>query len=173
MRVQEALFTLMDYGVVQLVARRGVRIIGLSRASRFDRDKVIGVLSGTAARWATPRTGIEPPARRRDLEEIRLGGMSADQRAQATYRFHAEINRGCGSPELIHCLGLANSSTPMDFGTRAPDHWAATDREHLDLIEAFGRGDQDDAARIVEKHSAVPGIMMAEMLPSNDLLADD
>ncbi|MER2086633.1 GntR family transcriptional regulator [Rhodococcus sp. (in: high G+C Gram-positive bacteria)] len=151
--VREACLTLAQEGLVRVVQRSGVTVIGVSPESIMENFTLMAALSGVAAQWAATRITPRQLLRVRELHrEIRVAAQSGDDIATLNWLFHREINKACASPRLQAMLGDAGRMIPRRFFDLFPEHVPCSLDEHDALVSALARGDGLAARRISEQH---------------------
>src|ERR1700712_5287314 len=87
--VREALLELSYEGLVTVLPRSGITVIGITPEDAVDNFGVLAALSGKAAEWATARI---TPAELAQLHELAKAIGSSDDIVAANGRFHHALN---------------------------------------------------------------------------------
>ena len=156
--VREALIRLQEEGLVEVVPRRGMRVLPLSPT---DMQEIYEVLTCIEAE-ATAMLAKRRPSKRelselvkatRDMEKA-LKKDDLEAWALADNRYHRELVGLCGNKRLA---GIAN--TLMDqahrvrmFTLRLREKPFQSTQEHRDQVAAFLDGDPDRVRNIYRKH---------------------
>jgi DNA-binding GntR family transcriptional regulator len=154
--VREALQLLSTDGWVDLKPRQGafVHTPTVKEVDEvFDVRRVLEDESARrAARNSTPRSFSV-------LREVLESGRAALQHGEerelisANTKFHAAVTRMADNRVLERILGRLDKSVRWYFAPVASRRRAASWDEHQALVEAIGRKDADDAARITNIHT--------------------
>lgn len=168
--VREALIGLRHAGLIEFVARRGIRILGLTRERVADNYAIYGALVGVATEWTTRCASAELV---RDLHRIESEIWDGEGIVNGSWQFHSAINRSCGSPRLRTLIKQASRTIPPDFLSYVPEQREVSQGEHADLIEAIEAGDAERARRIAERHTMAACERMLDSLAHRGLLLDD
>lgn len=151
--VREACLTLAQDGLVRVVQRSGVTVIGVSPESIMENFTLMAALSGVAAQWAAEKITPRQLLQVRELHrEIHVAAQSGDDIATLNWMFHREINKACASPRLQAMLGDAGRMIPRRFFDLFPEHVPCSLDEHDALVSAIARGDGVAARQISEQH---------------------
>jgi DNA-binding GntR family transcriptional regulator len=151
--VREACLELMHDGLVRIVARSGVVVLGQTAEGTQENFELMAALSGVAAEWAAAR--IEPAELRRVTQldlEMSLSAAAGDDITAANWMFHREVNRACKSPRLLAMIGAAGRMIPRSFLDVFPEHIECSLEEHRELVRALTRRDGLSARRVAEQH---------------------
>lgn len=164
--VREALIQLSQDGLVEMIPRRGVRVLGLSLESIQDNFDVFGALSGIAAGWTAERADSELldrlATRKRALDEAQ-GDHSL---ATANWEFHREIHRACGSSRLRSVMQNVSKLMPAGYFRLIPSQVDVSAAEHQLLLNAIQQRDKLAARELAEDHVRAAGRQMVEVLKS-------
>jgi len=156
--VREALIRLQDEGLVEVVPRRGMRVLPLSPTDMQEIYEVLACIEVEAAvMLAKRRPGREEISGLvqaiEDMEKA-LETDRLDTWAGADNRYHRELVRLCGNKRLT---SIAN--TLMDqahrvrmFTLRLRQKPVRSTQEHRDQVAAFLGGDPDRVRDIYRKH---------------------
>ncbi|WP_282046985.1 GntR family transcriptional regulator [Roseibium album] len=156
--VREALIRLEAEGLIDLVPRRGAKVVAISRKDFCEIFQILAVLEALAAREAACRDD-----RGRALEEfehllaesnLALEAENIGDWAKLDDSFHRLIAELCGNDRLeIEITGLldqiyrANSVLLRLSG--AP---AANSEDHRRIVEAIAAGEAETASEIAKTH---------------------
>ena len=160
MPVREALMTLANEGLIQMLPRRGFRVAVQRQNEIRDSFRinafVAGLLAEEAARVITPDTANVLRQVQAEFEEVAAKKRGAPARSarleQLNYAFHRTINWLPDSPRLRWFLRAATRFVPSHFYVLIPG-WVETSlRDHPLLIQALERGDGAEARRRMEEH---------------------
>lgn len=156
--VREALARLEQEGLVEIIPRRGVRVVRKSKAEIVEMIIAWAALEGMAARLACERAPDEAIASLRTLfssfagDEIR---SHLDEYSAANLRFHQRIM------ELGHSQLIADMADDLLVHVRAirrhtigdDDRVERSIVDHLHIIEALEARDTELAERLVRDHA--------------------
>src|SRR5258705_4258944 len=160
MPVREALITLGNEGLIQILPRRGFRVAVQRQNEIRDCFRVnafvAGLLAEEAARVITPDTVNVLRQVQSEFETLarkkRRASAHSARLEQLNYAFHRTINWSPDSPRLRWFLRAATRFVPSHVYTLIPG-WVETSlRDHPPLIEALERGDGAEARRRMEEH---------------------
>lgn len=155
--VREALIRLQHEGLVDLVPRRGMRVVPMVAADMKEIYDVLTSLESMAAellaRRRPPAEEMQPMRQAIDDMEEALAADDLEAWARADERYHRSLIDLCGNRRLAT---MAN--TVMDQGHRARmvtlrlrPKPTQSNRDHRDLLDAIARGDWE-AARECHYH---------------------
>lgn len=155
--LREALNRLAQEGLVTIKPYRGAFVASVSEDEVRELFEVREALEGLAARMAATR--IEKQLLM-ELGRRLKKGIAASARdvyarySQADREFHETVAQASGNHELIELLGsLASRIQIIRRQTvRLPSRAQRSFREHLEVIEALGRGDPDLAEARMRAH---------------------
>jgi DNA-binding GntR family transcriptional regulator len=151
--VREACLELMHEGMVRVIARSGVVVLGVTPEGIQENFELMASLSGVAAEWAAARIDAGELRRIRQLNvEMSVSASLGEDITTANWLFHREVNRGCKSPRLLALLGAAGRMIPRSFLYVFPEHIECSLEEHRELIRALARRDGLTARRVAEQH---------------------
>lgn len=156
--VREALIRLQDEGLVEVVPRRGMRVLPLSPTDMQEIYEVLTCIEVEAAAIVAKRrlSKKELSALVQATEDMEkaLENDSLDAWARADNRYHRELVRLCGNKRLT-----AIANTLMDqahrvrmFTLRLRDKPVRSTQEHRDQVAAFLGGDPDRIREIYRTH---------------------
>ena len=163
--VREACLALAQDGLVKVVQRSGVTVIGVSPEWTIENFQLMAALSGVAAQWAAGKISERDLLRVKELQrEIRIASQSGEDITTLNWLFHAAINRACGSPRLIGMLSDAGRMIPRRFFALFPERVPCSLDDHEDLVRALSVRDGATARRIAEGHFDIAAKLLAEHL---------
>jgi DNA-binding GntR family transcriptional regulator len=166
--VREALLELAYEGLVTIVPRSGITVVGMTPEHVVDNFAILAALSGKAAEWTTARVGPDQLA-----ELVRLAEriVDAEDIVAANWRFHRGVNRACGSPPLLTYLRQAVRVVPASYFALLADQEQRSIDEHAALLDAMARGDAAAARTIAEAHVLAAGEALGDWLRNRHALA--
>lgn len=164
--IREALVQLEKDGLIELVPRRGMRVLALSPDDIRHVYDLLQCLESHAAALAArhpqhvriaARLDVPVTGMRTALEADDLRGWAA-----ASERFHRTLVDSCGNPRLaqIAYTLLDQSHRVRTFTLRLRAKPGRSTGNHTAMVEAIRAGDPEGAARI---HQAQKDEWMAEM----------
>lgn len=159
MPVREALVTLANEGILDVLPRRGFRVTRFSKQDVEDIFLVHSFIAGVLAERAVPLID------ERVLERLRHIGRKVDQLAKAddtertrsqieflNYSFHRTINYLVNAPRLHYFLEMASQYVPRHLYSTIPTWTELTVQEHPRIIDALARRDARRVRRLAEEH---------------------
>lgn len=164
--LREALVRLELEGLVEIVPRRGMRVLPLEAADIADIFQVLSSLEILAVRLLAEREDNKSSVARMQMEvdamKKALADDDLDAWAAADERFHRAMVDECGNPRLA-----ASARTLLDqsqrfriFTLRMRDRPTKSTRSHEALVNAIRKR---DVARAIEEHSRHKGNWHAQM----------
>lgn len=156
--VREALARLEAEGLVEVLPRRGVRVVRKQKGEIVEMIIAWAALESMAARLICERASDEEVASLRELmESIDVGGLRShlDEYSAANLLFHQRII------ELSHSQVIANLADGLMVHVRAirrrtigeADRPERSVVDHMQIIEALQARDADRAERLVREHA--------------------
>ncbi|WP_027185899.1 GntR family transcriptional regulator [Desulfovibrio inopinatus] len=156
--VREALIRLSDEGLVEIVPRRGVRVVPLSAADMSEISEVLTSLEVTAVEKAA-KVGLEDEASSaleallKEMEDA-LDNDDLDTWAEADARFHQMLLSLSGN-SVLTAIGAsltdkAHRARLLTLRLRPKPE--RSNREHREVVEAMRRGDSERAGRSHRAH---------------------
>ncbi|MDR5760442.1 GntR family transcriptional regulator [Caballeronia sp. LZ035] len=158
--VREAMVRLRDEGLVELVPRRGMRVLPVSVADMREIYQILTSLEATAAELVATR---KPAAK--DLQALERACVAMDRAlakddleawAAADEAFHLHLLKLCGNARLeqivrkywdqIHRVRFIT----LKLGPKPH----ASAGEHREIVAALARADADTAQRLFREHRA-------------------
>lgn len=173
--IREALVTLANEGVLEVLPRRGFRVVALRRRDVEDVFRVHAYIAGLLAEEAAAVIDPEQIARLHEMQDQieRVAGRARSHRDLTTieslnFSFHRTINLVPEAHRLRWFLRAATRYVPRHFFTSWLD---TTVGEHPAIIEALERHDASLARRLIEIHvaSAAP-LVVANLIQSGVLI---
>lgn len=156
--VREALILLENEGLIEVLPRRGMRVVPLSQTDMREIYQVLTALESTAVELAARRkpSGQEMTPMQTALDDMdrALQGDDLEAWAEADERYHRSILDLCDNGRLS-----AMANTVRDQGHRArmitlrlrPKPWQSN-IEHRAVFEAIRRGDAETARDTHYRH---------------------
>jgi len=156
--VREALITLQSEGLVELVPRRGVRILPISPKDMREIYELLTLLEPEAAadlaERANKKSTIEVLENCTAEMEQALGENDLDRWAKADDAFHRELLRAKGNQRLAMFVNTlfdqAHRARMVTLRLRALP-WQST-KEHRSILTAISRGNANEARLIFRRH---------------------
>jgi DNA-binding GntR family transcriptional regulator len=158
--IREALVRLQDEGLVEIVPRRGMRVLPVSIEHMQEIYQVLTSLEATAAELVALRKptakDLKPLERACVAMDRALAKDNLDAWAAADEAFHLHVLKLCGNASLeqivrkywdrIHrarCITLKLGPKPH-----------ASAEEHREIVAAMARGDAQQAHQLFRQHRA-------------------
>ena len=166
--VHEAALRLQHEGLVEVLPRRGVRVLPLGAAEIRDLYQVIVALEGAAAALLAVRGAAGGPARAEMTEateamERALSAGDAAAWAMADDRFHRALLRGSNNPRLerlaAEVLDAAQRARNATLRLRPLSGLSA--QEHRAILAALAAGGGEAARRLAAEHRERAGAEVA------------
>lgn len=155
--VREALRLLEAEGLLTSAAHRGVRVAGIDpaavRANFIVRKLVETYAMQRAVRRLAP---IDFAALRRLLAEAAeaLAEGNAASFHELNHAFHFYFYERCGLPELSEHIASLWQAAPWNLVLTDTNHLASSHRDHLEIVDAFERGDVDRVTALTQAHTS-------------------
>ena len=173
--VREALIRLEAEGLIDLVPRRGAKVVAISRKDICEIFQILAVLEALAAGEAAGREG-----RDRILEEfehllaesdLALKSEDIGTWAQLDDSFHRLIAEICGNDRLeAEITGLLDqiyrANSVLLRLNKAP---AANAEDHRKIVEAIASGDAETATDVAKAHRLRGLSTMKDLLQASGL----
>ena len=174
MPVREALLTMANEGLLEILPRKGFRVAGVTRQDFEDIFMIHATIAGTLAERAAGLSGPELLATLRGLQaEINSVNGQRGDRTQVSVRveelnfqFHRHINQVADSNRLRWFLRAATRFIPRHFYKAIPGWIEATVEDHPPLILAFAARDGALAGRLMTEHVLKAGRLVVSHLDS-------
>jgi DNA-binding GntR family transcriptional regulator len=166
MPVREALVTLANEGLLEMLPRRGFKVTPISRQQIEDVFLVHALIAGELAQRAASMISESDIGKLQEIQaqieaagaEIRGAGSSAPPPSdvllrveQLNYEFHAIINRASDSSRLRWFLRASTRYVPPGF-FEIPGWVDSSVDGHPALIAALVAKDSDEAERLTIEH---------------------
>jgi DNA-binding GntR family transcriptional regulator len=159
--VREALLELAHDGLVQVVPRSGITVVGMTPEQVVDTFAVLAALSGKAAEWAAERATPEEIA---DLVALSEQIFHADDIVAANWRFHRRLNMASASAPLLHYLRQAVRVVPSSYFQLFAEQEQRSVEQHAAILDAMARRDAPEARRVAEAHILEAGAALGDWL---------
>ena len=177
MPVREALVTLANEGLLEVVPRRGFRV---AATSPRDVDDAFRVHAYTAGLLAEEAAAIISPERIAELRAVQesVAALFREQGAvpdlplrveEQNFRFHRIINHVPEAKRLRWFLRAATRYVPRRFYETVPGWMELTRDRHGPIIDALEARDKTAAKRLMEHHVLEAGRMVVEHLKARGL----
>jgi len=158
--VREAMVRLQDEGLVELIPRRGLRVLPVSFADMHEIYQVLTSLEATAAELvAAQKPGdkeLKPLERACTAMDRALARDDMEAWASADEAFHLHLLKLCGNARIEQIvrkywdqIHRARFIT-LKLGPKPHDSAG----EHREIIAALARGDADAAQQLFRQHRA-------------------
>ncbi len=178
MPVREALLTLTNEGLLEVLPRRGFRVAPMKLRDVEDAFRVHALVAGLLIEEAA---AIISPGSIAQLREIQAEIETAfakdlDPRELAVrvedlnYRFHRVINHVPDAKRLRWFLRAATRYVPRRFYETVPGWTEATRVRHPPIIEALEAGDARRARKLMEEHVTDAGQLVRRHLTGSGLV---
>jgi DNA-binding GntR family transcriptional regulator len=155
--IREAFRQLESEGFLAVVPRKGAVVAPLSAKDVSDFYEVKAILEGYAARRAATRVGAEGIARMERLNaEMSQAAAARDSRRvhDLHNEFHEVFLDACGNDRLAMIVrGLVLQFRRFRLLLAMPGRIEGILRQHQEIIEAFRKGDADQAEALVRKNA--------------------
>lgn len=172
MPVREALVTLANEGLLEVIPRRGFRVATLGLRDVEDAFRVHAFVAGLLIEEAAP---IIPPATVAELRRIQnaivetfgqnLDDLQVARRVEElNFKFHRTINHVPDAKRLRWFLRAATRYVPRRFYETIPGWMEATRDRHGAIIDALEARDASEARRLMELHVIEAGRLVREHL---------
>lgn len=174
MPVREALVTLANEGLLEVIPRRGFRVARMGLRDVEDAFRVhafvAGLLIEEAAPIITPSTIAE--LRRTQDAILESFGQVLDEHQLAhrveelNFKFHRTINHVPDAKRLRWFLRAAARYVPRRFYETIPGWKEATRDRHGAIIDALDARNAIEARRLMEEHVIEAGTLVSEYMES-------
>jgi len=171
--VREALISLDQEGLIEMLPRRGAFVAPCTRDDVIDHYQLFGQVAGLAAARAVARMSDERVAELVQINERLVSTEDRAEQARLNHEFHRSVNLACDSQRIISMLKLLSRSLPMPYGKFPPEWLADAGQQHRDILEAFLRRDTLAAQRSMEQHIASSGRHAVDVLERLGFFARD
>lgn len=153
--VREALQRLQQRGLLVVRPGRGFAVAQLSNKQIFDLYAMREILEGSAARFAAQHATESEIAILYQLQK-QLSNEGHDLLALVTLnrRFHQHIYEATHNQYLLEMLEVLNDSMALlqNLTVLMPSRHGRSDIEHLRIVRAIEKGDQDGAEKAARHH---------------------
>jgi DNA-binding GntR family transcriptional regulator len=181
MPVREALVTLANEGLLEVLPRRGFRVARISRSDIRDVFRVHAFVAGLLAEAAAPLVDERVLGELREIESEleRLSRETAASDARSTlveelnFRFHRTINQLPDAARLRWFLRAATRYVPRHFYESIPGWLDTTVTDHPRILEALEQRDGARARQLVEHHVRSAGELILSHLDQRGMWADE
>jgi DNA-binding GntR family transcriptional regulator len=155
--LREALKVLAAEGLVELVPRRGARVVAMTDADAADLFPVMALLEGRCAHEAVVKAGPDDLAdlqRLHDALERHAAAQDMDGYYRANHAFHSRVQALAANRWLDRATGDLRRFMRLWRGRQLglPGRMAASINEHRVLIDAFVQRDALRAERAMHDH---------------------
>lgn len=177
MPVREALQRLAGIGLVEIIPRKGARVLELSVADLEDTYETRAQLESLAVRKAAESfdaAAAEAAGSALEAHVAALADGDVDRARTAHQRFHFAVYEACGSRWLIRSIEPAwrNSERYRFAAISDASHQEQSDREHQTLLDACIRNSPNDAEVAMRNHlSSACGRIRKAMLSLKEVHA--
>lgn len=159
--VREALLELSFEGLVTVVPRSGITVVGVTPDDAVDNFAVLAALAGKAAEWAAARITAGELV---ELRELAAAIDTADDVVAANRRFHRAVNRAARSPRLLTFMRHAVGMVPTNYFELFPEQEETSRKDHAALLDAIARRDAPTARAVAEAHILHAGEALGDWL---------
>ncbi len=168
--VREATLILQAQGLLEVVPRRGVKILPVSSEDMREIYQILTVLEGLAVELAAQRE-LQPgdfEAAERAIEDMNhaLGNDDRDAWAVADSEFHNELVRLSGNRRIATVTAMFNNQVRRARAVTLylrPSPKTSND-DHLNVLEAIKMGDSESAKKLHTTHRIQAGEMLSALL---------
>ena len=175
MPVREALVTLANEGLLEVIPRRGFRVATMGLRDVEDAFRVHAHVAGLLIEEAAPIITAATIAELRRIQGAILEsfGEPRDERQLAqrveelNFKFHRTINHVPDAKRLRWFLRAATRYVPRRFYETIPGWNEATRDRHGAIIDALDARDASEARRLMELHVIEAGRLVCEHLDAN------
>ncbi len=168
--VREALIRLHDEGLVELIPRRGMRVVPLAPEDMREIYEVLSALEVAAVELAARRSleleALQPLEDALQAMETRLADDDLDGWARADARFHRALLALSGNRRLVAMAAtLADQVHRARMTTlRLRPRPVKSIEEHREVLEALRDGDGERAARAHRRHRRNAARLLLDLL---------
>ncbi|WP_240655239.1 GntR family transcriptional regulator [Rhodovarius crocodyli] len=151
--IREAIRALASEGLVEVNARRGAMVAGVSADEAREFVEVRALLEGYNARLAARYRRPDVLSRAEAiLREGSTGQGSPERLLELNARFHDTLAEAGGNRTLREMMDGLRKRTASIFTAEGEEASRATWREHASILEAVLAGDETRAAELAEAH---------------------
>ncbi|MDJ0991076.1 MAG: GntR family transcriptional regulator [Desulfobacterales bacterium] len=168
--VREALIRLHEEGLVELIPRRGMRVVPLAPGDMQEIYEVLTALEVAAVELAARRhlnhEALQPLEEALQAMETRLAADDLDGWARADARFHQALIALSGNKRLVGMAAtLADQVHRARMITlRLRPRPNQSIREHQEVLEALRSGEGDRAGRAHRRHRRNAARLLLDLL---------
>lgn len=168
--LREAMKRLESEGLVQVIPRRGIRVVPLSPDDMREIYEVLISLESTAAELLAKRKPsdkeIKPMEDAMKTMEAALKENDLDAWAKADDLYHKTLLDLCGNARLASLVASMHdqSHRARMFSLRLRPLPVKSNEEHRQLLEAIKQGDADKARKIHDEHRSRTSVMITDIL---------
>jgi DNA-binding GntR family transcriptional regulator len=178
MPVREALLTLANEGLLEVVPRRGFRVAAMKLRDVEDAFRVHALVAGMLVEEAAPMISADAVA---ELNEVQASihdtfrrGLGphelAGQVEELNFRFHRIINHVPDAKRLRWFLRAATRYVPRGFYETVPGWNEATRDRHGAIVAALEARDAGRSRKLMEEHVTEAGELVRRHLAARGLL---
>ena len=170
MPVREALVTLANEGLLEVIPRRGFRVARMGLRDVEDAFRVHAHVAGLLIEEAAPIIPEATIAELRRIQATILQSFSStgDERQltqrveELNFKFHRTINHVPDAKRLRWFLRAATRYVPRRFYETIPGWKEATRDRHGAIVDALEARDAREARRLMEQHVLEAGRLVRE-----------
>ena len=168
--VREALVRLANEGLVEVLPRRGMRVVPLSPTDMKEIYEVLTCLETMAAellaRRGLPAEQLDPMADALDAMDRALEADNLEAWATADERYHRLLIELCGNRRLATMAGTVRDQVHRArlISLRLREKPWQSNVEHRSVLDAIRRGDAAAARQTHRRHRARTNRQLAEIL---------
>ena len=175
MPVREALVTLANEGLLEVIPRRGFRVATMGLRDVEDAFRVHAHVAGLLIEEAAPIITAATIAELRRIQgailesfdEPRDERQLAQRVEELNFKFHRTINHVPDAKRLRWFLRAATRYVPRRFYETIPGWNEATRDRHGAIIDALDARDASEARRLMELHVIEAGRLVREHLDAD------
>ena len=168
--VRESLQRLQNEGLIEIIPRRGIRVLPLSSNDMAEIYAILTALESAAAEQVAA-TGLE----NHDLEALNKPVVQMEEALQkddltswavADEKFHKLLVQLCGNQRLISAVDMYwdQSHRARMVTLKLRPKPLQSNRDHRDVVEAIVRRDPEMARQIHQQHRSKSGAMLVQLL---------
>ncbi|GEM31250.1 GntR family transcriptional regulator [Nocardia neocaledoniensis NBRC 108232] len=154
--VRAALLMLSADGFLELVPRRGYRVVGFTREDVRDMFWLRATVSGELAGRAATRISAERLDHLDDVVEAHVRAarenIDVERILDLGHEFHRVVNLAAESPRLAIALGAMVKQLPNRFYFDIEGHGDDSVRDHPAILDALRRRRADSATSLMREH---------------------
>lgn len=156
--VHEALMRLHGEGLIEVIPRRGMRVLPVSPTAMREIYEILGALESAAAESLARRkpdaAKLQPLVEATETMAAALQANDLDAWARADESFHAQLVTMAGNKLLADAVfnhwDRAHRARMVSLRLRPVPHNST--QEHMELVERIREGDAEGAARVNLEH---------------------